>query len=194
MKSKMILSAIFPVLFIFLTADLKPVHAAQKGNKLQNKKVLVVFYSRTGNTKRVGLDLAGKLKADSEELKDMKSRSGITGWLKGGRDALKKKNTEIAKIKKNPSQYDLVIIGTPVWASAMTPAVRTYISQNKDKFKQTAYYITSGNASASAIVPSMEDLSGKKGKAFTGFTTRELKDKVIYEKKLGEFLDELRTK
>ena len=43
-------------------------------------KILVAFYSRSGNTKKVGLELAKFLNAQTDEIFDKKDRSGIKGW------------------------------------------------------------------------------------------------------------------
>jgi len=45
-------------------------------------KTLVVYYSRTGKTKFVAEKIAVELKADVEEVVDLKSRSGRFGFLK----------------------------------------------------------------------------------------------------------------
>jgi flavodoxin len=83
-------------------------------------KSLVVFYSRSGKTKQVAEKITELLKADLEEVIDLKSRKGIFGWLSAGKDASKKNGATIAAIKKQPAQYDLVILGTPVWAGKMS--------------------------------------------------------------------------
>jgi flavodoxin len=57
-------------------------------------------------------------------------------------DALQKKLTKIAPIKKSALDYDLIIIGTPIWARAPTPAVRTYVSQNSLSGKRVALFYT----------------------------------------------------
>lgn len=58
-------------------------------------KRLVVYYSRTGTTKRIGEEIAEALGADSVEIFDQKSREGMIGWLKAGWDARRRKVTEI---------------------------------------------------------------------------------------------------
>ena len=78
-------------------------------------KILVTFYSRTGNTRKIGNEIAEKLKADADEVVDKKPRGGVKGYLFAGRDAMKKKLAEI-EYRKDPAEYDLVIIGIPVWA------------------------------------------------------------------------------
>jgi flavodoxin len=105
-------------------------------------KTLVSFYSRSGSTRRVAEVISKNLNADIDEIKDLKDRTRrIIGWLVSGRDAMTKKLTKI-KYSKNPSKYDLVIIGTPVWAWTVTPAIRTYLSENK--FKKVAFFCTCG--------------------------------------------------
>lgn len=47
---------------------------------------LVVFYSRTGNTKKVAEALARELKCDTDEILETKSRKGILGYIFAGRD------------------------------------------------------------------------------------------------------------
>lgn len=80
-------------------------------------KTLVVFYSRTGKTRKVAMELATSLGADVEELIDQKNRMGIIGYIKSGRDAIWKKRARLQQTEKDPSAYDLVVLSTPVWAS-----------------------------------------------------------------------------
>jgi flavodoxin len=105
-------------------------------------KSLVVYYTRTGKTKSVAEAIATQLGADIEEVVDLKKREGKIGWIMSGKDASRKSLTEIAPTKKAPPDYDLVIIGTPIWAWSPTPAIRTYISQNNLSGKKVALFYT----------------------------------------------------
>ena len=58
-------------------------------------KILVVFYSRTGNTKKIGEEISKNLKSDIDEIIDQKSRNGAIGFLTGGIDAMKKLGLQI---------------------------------------------------------------------------------------------------
>jgi len=120
-------------------------------------KTLIAYYSRTGNTKKVGEKISKMLNADIDEIIDKTSRDGIKGWLIGGRDAMREKETKI-KYKKNPSKYDLVIIGTPVWAFTLTPAIRAYLGANK--MKRVAFFCTHGGSPGKTLAE-MENLSKK---------------------------------
>jgi flavodoxin len=150
-------------------------------------KTLVVYYSRTGTTKKVGQEIARQLKADEEEIFDVKSRLGPIGWLRSGREAMNKKLTEIKPIKKNPSKYDMVVIGTPIWAANMSSPVRTYLS--KHKFKKTAYFLTGGGVPGKTF----EEMSAIAGKpvATLAITSKEAVQNT-YSGKVEEFIASLK--
>jgi len=103
-------------------------------------KTLIAYYSRTDNTKKLAEKIAKELKADIDEIQDEKDRSGWIGAFIGGFDSLFKIKTPIEN-KKDPEKYDLIILGTPVWAGKMTPAIRTYFC--KYEFKNIAFFSTS---------------------------------------------------
>jgi flavodoxin len=124
-------------------------------------KTLVVFYSRTGTTRKVGEEIVKMLGADIEEIIDLKNRSGPIGWLGAGRDAMKKKVTDIKEIVKNPKDYDLVIIGTPNWGASIAPAVRTFLEKYKNNIKKAAFFCTMGGESPGKIFIQMEEIIGK---------------------------------
>jgi flavodoxin len=58
---------------------------------------LVVYYSRTGKTRFVAEKVVAELKADIEEIVDLKNRKGRFGFLKAGYDATRGNGTEIAE-------------------------------------------------------------------------------------------------
>jgi len=109
---------------------------------LDNKKVLVSFYTRTNKTEKVAKDLASRLKADIDQIIDIKDYSGIIGFIKAGFAAFSKRTTQI-QTSKDPSKYDLVIICSPVWSGTIPPAIRTYC--NDFEIPQSAWLFTCGD-------------------------------------------------
>ncbi len=149
-------------------------------------KSLVVFYSRTGTTKRIGETLAQLLACESEELVDTKKRSGPLGFVSAGRDAQAKKLTTLADISHDPALYDLVILGTPIWASTMSSAMRTYISQNKSKFKRVAFFCTHGGSKEIRLFDEMEALCEHRPLGTFAVSQEEVK-KGAYQDTLRQF-------
>ena len=107
-------------------------------------KTLIVFYSRTGNARRVATALAEKLQADMDEILSEKDYSGALGWMAAGKDSTFKSQPPIAAMKMDPAQYDLVIVGTPVWAFTAAAPIFTYLAEHGKAFKSVAFYCTMG--------------------------------------------------
>jgi flavodoxin len=154
-------------------------------------KILIVFYSKTGNTRRVATDLATALGADTEELIDKKNRKGIWGFITGGRDAMKENLTQIAPVAKKAADYDLVIVGSPNWGGNITPAVRTYLDTVKSEIKDYAFFVTAGGNATDELAAPARKILGKEPRAFIGFITEELKNYDAYDAKFKAFVSSL---
>jgi hypothetical protein len=61
-----------------------------------NGRILVVHYSRSGNTERVAKDIAARRGADIEQIVDLRDRRGFTGFLGGVCDSVRKVSAHIA--------------------------------------------------------------------------------------------------
>jgi len=131
-------------------------------------KKLVIFYSFEGNTRHIAENIAEAVGADLLELKPKKdvSSSGFMKFFWGGRQVVLGKKPELNEFDKNPEDYDVIFIGTPVWAFTYAPALRSFFSKICIKNKKIALFCCNG---------------GNKGKTFDAMR-EELKDNHI----LGE--------
>jgi flavodoxin len=146
-------------------------------------KQLVVYYSRTGTTRKIAEAIVEVLKCDIEEIRDLKDRSGVLGWLSSGMDATLKRLTKIEKLGRLPELFDVTVIGTPVWNSTVTTPVRTYILEYRDRLKQVAFFCTQYGSKSNAL-KEMEALCNKKPVA-----TLMLRKKQV---ETGEYIDVVR--
>ncbi len=78
-------------------------------------KILVVYYSRTGTTRKVAQAIAEATHADMEEIVPVRGYKGPLGWLRAGREGSSRRPAEIAPLQKDPTAYDVVVAGTPIW-------------------------------------------------------------------------------
>ena len=154
-------------------------------------KPLVVFYSRTGRTRKVGEAIATALDCDSEELVDTRKRSGPIGFIRSGREAQSKQLTVLQPVKRDPSLYDIVIIGTPIWAGTMSSAMRTYMAENKSKFNRVAFFCTQGGAEYKRVFDEMEALCDKQPVDTIAIRQNEVK-KGEFQAKVRQFADSVR--
>jgi menaquinone-dependent protoporphyrinogen IX oxidase len=156
-----------------------------------SKPVLVVYYSRTGNTARVARDLAGRLDAHIEIIQDQSHGSGILGKFVAAFDAWRRAPARIGALRRDPAEYALTIVGTPVWAGQMTPAVRSYLEQTSSRLQSLAVFVTSGDTHVEKIQPSLEAAASRKAIVSAGFNARELGDTAAYQRKLLTFVEDV---
>lgn len=84
---------------------------------------LVVSYSRTGTTKAVAAAVARELQCIVDESVDTRHRAGILGFLRSGNEATFRGLVRIAPRSCDPTDYDLVAIGTPAWRLSVSSPV-----------------------------------------------------------------------
>ena len=140
------------------------------------------------------VDLVGltkELQGELEEIVDRKNRRGPLGFVIGGKDSALKKLTQIDEPRNDPGERDLVIIGTPVLAGTMAPAVRTYITRFKERLPRVAFFLTVGGTSVDGTFQDMGDLCGKEPLARLGLRTKQVR-KEDWSAQLKEFVDRLK--
>ena len=128
---------------------------------MNENKTLVVYYSRTGNTRKVAEAIGAGLGADAEEIIDTKNRRGPIGSVCAGKDAVLKRPTAIEEPRKAPASYSLVVVGTPVWAGTMCSAIRTYLARQKDRLPKVAFFLTTMRSGAERTFAQMTELAGR---------------------------------
>ena len=110
-------------------------------------KSLIVFYSLTGNCKRIANEFNEKYPSDILEIKlkrgFKKPKMNFINSFIGGFQAVTKRTPEINHLDINLNEYNQIILGTPVWASTMAPAVRTFIKKYNIENKKIILFLSS---------------------------------------------------
>ncbi len=108
-------------------------------------RLLVIYYSLEGNTRFIAGQIAEATGADLLELKTLaEPPEGFKKYFWGGRQVMTKEKPALASFEKDPAVYDLIFIGTPVWAFSFAPALRTFFSQVLLRGKKLALFCCSG--------------------------------------------------
>ncbi|MFX0134177.1 MAG: flavodoxin family protein [Candidatus Hodarchaeota archaeon] len=116
-------------------------------------KILVVYYSLTGNTKFIAETVAESINADLLGLKPVKELDAESGmkYFWGGYQATMKKKPKLREFDINPLDYDLIIIGTPVWAWTISPPIRSFLSKFNLSGKNVAIWTSSDGDGVKAM-------------------------------------------
>ena len=128
-------------------------------------KSVILYYSRTGKTKFLAEKLRDEFDADLVEIRDLKKRSGLFGFLGGSRDARRGLRTEVVPSSFDLTNYELVIFGTPVWAYSPTPAISTFLDKCNLVNKKVILFVTSRGVGYRRATNVLKDIvEGRGGK------------------------------
>jgi hypothetical protein len=128
---------------------------------MEAQRILVVYYSRTGMTRLLSNMLADELDCAVEELTDMRPRNGLFGFVARGIDGALERHTQLAPVREDPHDYELVIVATPVWNRSVCSAVRTYLSDKRARFRKLAFALAQSSVGRARVFQQMEELAGQ---------------------------------
>lgn len=132
----------------------------------------VVYFSKVGNTKIVAEYLATKLDATAIQLQDDTKYKGLIGFIKGGMGASKKATANLDQsVYDEISQFDRIVLATPIWAGKTTPAINAVL-EHVDFLGKEVYVVTT-----------------QADPKFKGSEERKQFYKEIIEEKKGKFID-----
>lgn len=123
-----------------------------------NYRILVAHYSLSGNTAGLAREIASELKADSETLRDARPRRGALGMLRSLLDAIFRREPPIAPVEKRPMDYDLLVLGGPIWAGRFASPVRTYARRHAGGANRIAFFCTQGGRGAEKAMAELASL------------------------------------
>lgn len=122
---------------------------------------IVIYYSLEGNTRTVAETLASQLSADLLELKPKKviDCRKPSKYLWGSRQVIMKTKPILEPYTFDVKHYDLLALGSPVWALSYAPPLRTFLSENDIKGKTIILFLTHEGAAGRTLKKLKEVLS-----------------------------------
>lgn len=127
--------------------------------KEAQKKVLVLYYSQTSNTKTLAQEIATRMGADIEEIVpvmpyDGDFKSTIDRCMEEREEGIV---PEIKPIAADISQYDLIFIGYPVWFGTFAPPVGAFLDQVDLSGKKVVPFCTFGSGGLDSSVKNLAE-------------------------------------
>ncbi len=145
----------------------------EKGELLKDKKVLIVYLSRTKNTKAVAEIIHKKVGGDLVSLElvtpypehyqttvNQVANENATGYL----PPLK---TKIDSIEK----YDVIFVGFPTWGMQLPPPMKSFLNQYDLSGKTVVPFNTNGGYGIGSSFETVKQLCPK-SKVLEGFSTK----------------------
>lgn len=147
-----------------------------------NEKILVVYYSNSGHTKKLAKEIAKELNCAIEEIKTTASYDGFIGYQRALFHALFRSLPKIKKLKHNPLDYELIVLGGPVWGWSAAGPVRTFLNEYKNSIKKISFFLTQGSPyGKSQVFEQMGEVADKTPLAILSVTDKKLIDDSFKE-------------
>lgn len=171
MNKKLLIGVIIAIIIIFLGAMIY-VNSKNEDNKneignneleisnetneeVDNKKVLVVYYSAQSHTKAVAEKVANNLNADIFEIVPEKiyTAEDLDWTNNNSRVSREHENEQLRDVKLTKTQvdnfekYDTILIGYPIWWGIAAWPVDTFVKSNNFNGKTVIPFCTSSSSS-----------------------------------------------
>jgi len=156
-------------------------------------RILVVHYSRSGRTRAVARGIARAIEADLEEISDPTERRGAIGYLRCSIETVLGASSEIALPERDPKDYDLVVVGTPVWNASVSTPVRTYLWLQRQRLPRLAFFLTHGGWKGERALAQMSEGARKEPVAPLALRERDFAG-GRHRKMVAGFAKELRAR
>ena len=151
---KKILSVIFALFLVTagIVYAMQSKQTANKGALNMNKKILIVYFSATGTTKKVAENLAKATGGDLYEIKPLQpyTREDLDWTNDKSRSSVEMKNKkyrpEIVDDNFSVSEYDTFFLGFPIWWGVAPTVVNTFLEKHDFSNKTIILFATSGGS------------------------------------------------
>ncbi|MBI5718850.1 MAG: flavodoxin [Burkholderiales bacterium] len=137
-------------------------------------RALVVYHSRTGRTRRIGKMLAARLKADVDEIVLAGPAGRSPSEARCAFEAAMGRAVSVKAARCDPAQYELVLIGSPVWCWSLAAPVRGWLKAHPLGSAQAAFFCTLGGSGAERVFAQMQDVCGKRARATLALTQAQV--------------------
>ncbi len=139
-------------------------------------KTAVIFFSLTGNTRRIAEIAARELNAQILEIKLKRElpKSMFLRIFLGGMQSVFKMKPRLKDYSIKMGDYSHLVIGTPVWAGNFASAIRTFLAKENISGKKIALLATCGSDPGQTIPGLKEALAGNEIIAEAVFTQAQL--------------------
>ena len=107
-------------------------------------KIGLVYYSRTGNTKKIAKILEEKFKEKNTEI-DLIEIEHVKkpGFFAAGKASMKQLELPIKNNHFDMEKFDIILLGTPTWAGRPSPYMKVFINKAENiKGKKVAIFGT----------------------------------------------------
>lgn len=120
------------------------------------QKILIAFYSHSGNTRRVAELIQKAVGGTLFEIEPTAEYPvSYNTVVEQAKKEIKSGKRPALKMLPDVSEYDTIVVGTPNWWSTAAPPIMTFLEGLKLSSKQLAFFCTHGGGGQGHIFKDM---------------------------------------
>ena len=160
---------------------------------MKNMKTALIYYSYEGNSALIAEAVKAGLAVDVFEIKTVntKKRKGFTKYLWGGYQAVMGRKPALLPLSVDVNAYDLIILGTPVWAGSPAPALVSFLSKTAITGKKLALFCCHAGGKGKVFAKIKSRLPGNTFVGEIDFLNPALQEKTALKQKVVEWVKSL---
>ena len=145
-------------------------------------KALICYFSASGTTKQVAVEMSKVLNADLFEIepKEKYTKENLNWLDKKSRSSIEMNEgvkPEILRKVSNLNEYDTICLGFPIWWYKEPTIINKFLDENDMSNKKIFVFVTSGSSTIDSTYRSLKsdfpNLNFVKGKRFTTHAKEE---------------------
>ena len=154
------------------------------------QKKLVLYYSETGTTKTVALELQKQLGADIESIEAVEPYSGDfqKTMQRGQREMQSGETPALKPLKKKIADYDVIFLGYPIWFGTYAMPIATLVKENDFAGKTIVPFCSFGSGGLNTSTEALKKALPK-AKVVEGYGVRTARVAAV-AKEVDRFLKE----
>ncbi|MEL6239880.1 MAG: hypothetical protein AAFV87_00680 [Pseudomonadota bacterium] len=157
----------------------------------ETPKTIVVYYSRTGNSRVLAEAIAGALDGPLHELTVNAYQTPVLWYYFAGRDALRGRSPKLTSDPVSLSDIRTLVLIGPVWAGNPAPPLISFLAQQMELPQKVGLFLTSGDRRLlSAPINKFRYHLGRDLDAAMTIGSRDL-NTLTMQTKIAEFVDAL---
>ena len=113
----------------------------------ENSRILIAYYSNSGNTKAMAEEIQNQTGGDIFEIRRVTEYSNM--YQEAEKEINDNERPEVADMPENLNQYDILFIGYPIWWDTTPAMINTFLEQYDFEGKTIIPFCTHGGSGLS---------------------------------------------
>lgn len=136
-------------------------------NSNSSAKALVLYFSRTGNTEAMAMEIAGRYQADLKNIRADDYNNDIAGSIKANIDAWNNERISVINPETiDMARYQVIFLGSPIWWYRPAVPLWTFLEKNNFQGKSVVLFNTFNSRFKAENIEEFQKLVEEKGGEF----------------------------